>query len=469
MKNTTGLLSIIIVLALLTSCAPVPTLVPTDMPAAIFTPPPTVTPTPEPEPTPTAKVEVPLEQLPATIAAATEFVYAMTTAGISITPEQVLQQGLTIKELTGKDGEKYEVASTQDGYPLMIKGEGEDWKELGIKEIAQYKGLYVQFSTSVMNKTGDRAMETATQNGNGMFIADALWKIPYSAIDSTMPSANKINLDAMNKAINNANNISLPPTVAHLLWGAPYTLPDWLLNGNYSKEQLLAIQTSYLQKVIGDNKGKVYAWIVINEPYGGAGQEAFWNAQFENSDDWIINAFKTARKADPGAKLILNDFGQEIPGSWLFSQQPQKNDRLLEVAEQLKNDGVNIEVGFQMHLIGKEYMSDTDLTRLVDNFKNNVSLYRERNIPVVITEMDVNMEEVPIDQQPMLLSKIYYRFLRAAIEVGITDIDFFGYEDSQSWYETSQGLKNANPTLFDTNGKKIAYYGALKAMVDAVK
>ena len=122
MKNTIRLLSIIIMLALLAGCAPTPTPAPTPLPTATFNPPPTTMPTSEPEPTPTTKMEVPLEQLPATIAAATDFAKAMTDAGMPTTAEQVLGQGLVIEQHE-ENGNKFEVATSQ-GYPLMMKMEG---------------------------------------------------------------------------------------------------------------------------------------------------------------------------------------------------------------------------------------------------------------------------------------------------------------------------------------------------------
>jgi hypothetical protein len=120
----------------------VPTKVPTVAPPATVIPPtattrpteaPTKTvvpPTATPKPTETSTPVPPLEKQPATIAAVTEFANAMKSAGVATTAEQILQKGLTTEEIVGKDGSKYQIASTQDGYPLMIKGEGGVWREV---------------------------------------------------------------------------------------------------------------------------------------------------------------------------------------------------------------------------------------------------------------------------------------------------------------------------------------------------
>ncbi len=116
---------------ILASCAPVAKVIPTEtaIPISTFTPiPPTI------EPSPTA--ELPLEQKPETIQAAELLASVISQAGTSITYKQILQQGLTVVQKESFDPAdtagirkiKYEIAYTQDDFPLMIKMEGENWK-----------------------------------------------------------------------------------------------------------------------------------------------------------------------------------------------------------------------------------------------------------------------------------------------------------------------------------------------------
>jgi GH35 family endo-1,4-beta-xylanase len=398
-----------------------------------------------------------------------------------VKPEEV--GDLTHQLLTGVDGKQFVVMITGDlaatadfdesGTPLLIAEQKDGvwgWTVATTKNIAMLKNIHVGFSVSVMDSSEGPAIRNVITNGNSVVIADALWKIPYSANDSTAPSQGQINTNSLKTALKIAENNRLLPTVFHLLWGAPYTLPDWLLNGNYNREQLQTFQTDYIKTVVLQNKGKVDAWVVVNEPFGGAGQRTFWNQQLGPSDDWIVNAFKTASEADPQTRLILNDFGMEIPNSWLWHQNPNKNEKMLSLLQRIREMGINAEAGFQMHLIGSEYRSQTSFDQLIANFNQNIQEHARRSIPINITEMDVNMQDVPLDEQPILLEKIYNAYTKTALEGGITNINFFGYKDDQSWLETSQGLKNANPTLFnDDLSKKMAYYGVLKAMFEANK
>jgi hypothetical protein len=129
--KTKNIIAVMLIAVILASCAPVAKVIPTEtaIPTSTFTPiPPTI------EPSPTA--ELPLEQKPETIQAAELLASVISQAGTSITYEQILQQGLTVvqkesfdpTDTAGMRKIKYEIAYTQDDFPLMIKMEGKNWK-----------------------------------------------------------------------------------------------------------------------------------------------------------------------------------------------------------------------------------------------------------------------------------------------------------------------------------------------------
>jgi len=119
MKSKT-LLTVILAIVLV-SCAPASISTPTETHISIetLTSVPTETLTPVP-PTPTITPIPPIESLPETQKSVSEFISALQIAGINITAEKILQQGLTIKDVTGVDGKKYRVATTSDGYVLLV-------------------------------------------------------------------------------------------------------------------------------------------------------------------------------------------------------------------------------------------------------------------------------------------------------------------------------------------------------------
>jgi len=110
----------------------------TDVPTATSIPP---TGTPLPTATVTSTPILPLEQLPQTKQALVEFVQAFQTVGADISTDQLIQKGLEIRTITGRDEKQYDIAfvhienSVKEGveiggdYPLMIKKE-ESWEEI---------------------------------------------------------------------------------------------------------------------------------------------------------------------------------------------------------------------------------------------------------------------------------------------------------------------------------------------------
>ncbi len=166
MKNK-NIITVFLFTTILVSCAPtvivaspteinVPTLIPT----LTFTPiPPTSTPTPIP----------PIETLPITQQSISQFANAMQKVGIDIVAEQILQQGLQIKNKISVNGEEYEIAiihldpdpkkqgeTIEGDYGIMIRIEGGDWERLTYKNGGAVNGLLMGTDFGDFGNTQDR-------------------------------------------------------------------------------------------------------------------------------------------------------------------------------------------------------------------------------------------------------------------------------------------------------------------------
>lgn len=91
-------------------------------------------------------------------------------------------------------------------------------------------------------------------------------------------------------------------------------------------------------------------------------------------ESYIELAFREAHKADPKAKLYINDYGLDRPGP--------KIDAMLALASKLKRRGVPIHgIGTQTHLIlGMADGVETQLRRMADT-----------GLDVAITELDIRI------------------------------------------------------------------------------
>ena len=115
--KTKTLLTVILAIVLV-SCAPASNSTPTKTPVSTAT----ITLTPVLS-TPTITPIPAIESLPETQESVNLFVNALQNAGISTTMEQILQQGLTVSSISGKDGETYEVATVHIDPNPNVQGE----------------------------------------------------------------------------------------------------------------------------------------------------------------------------------------------------------------------------------------------------------------------------------------------------------------------------------------------------------
>ena len=196
---------------------------------------------------------------------------------------------------------------------------------------------------------------------------------------------------------------------------------------------------NHITQVAAHYRGKIYAWDVVNEAFadGGSGGRRDSNLQ-RTGNDWIEVAFRTARAADPGAKLCYNDYNIE---DWSAA----KTQGVYRMVQDFKSRGVPIDcVGLQSHF---------GAGGPPGNFQTTLSSFAALGVEVQLTELD-------IAQAP---SSAYAATTKACLNVPrCAGITVWGIRDSDSW------RSGENPLLFDGGGnKKPAYSAVLDALNSA--
>jgi endo-1,4-beta-xylanase len=196
---------------------------------------------------------------------------------------------------------------------------------------------------------------------------------------------------------------------------------------------------NHITNVATHYKGKIYAWDVVNEAFadGGGGGRRDSNLQ-RTGNDWIEVAFRTARAADPGAKLCYNDYNTD--------GQNAKSNAVYAMVQDFKSRGVPIDcVGFQSHF--------NSASPVPGDYQANLQRFANLGVDVQITELD-------IEGSGTTQANNFGTVVSACMAVTrCTGITVWGIRDTDSW------RASGTPLLFDGNGnKKASYTSTLNAL-----
>src|SRR5262249_50722847 len=142
----------------------------------------------------------------------------------------------------------------------------------------------------------------------------------------------------------------------------------------------------------------------------------FYNAM---GSAYIADALRTARAADPDAKLYINDYNTDGLGA--------KSDAMYSLVKSLQAQGVPIDgVGFQGHL-AIQYGFPSQMQQTLQRFA-------DLGVDVAITELDVRMV-LPQDATKDATQATYYNnVVKACVAVTrCVGITIWDYTDKYSW------------------------------------
>ena len=225
-------------------------------------------------------------------------------------------------------------------------------------------------------------------------------------------------------------------------------VPDWVFNDNgttASRELVLQRLRDHITTVMTHFRGKVYGWDVVNEAIDD-GSAIYKNTIWYQicGEDYIFEAFESARAADPAAKLFYNDYS---------ATNTTKREKIYGLLAALKAQGLVDGMGLQGHW-NIEAPSDDQITAALNR-------YKEAGVELRISELDVSIYPSNSDPESEYTSDIslrqaiaYGRFFRIfrSFKDDISGITMWGMADNHTWLDNFpvQGRKNY-PLLFDVN------------------
>jgi endo-1,4-beta-xylanase len=190
------------------------------------------------------------------------------------------------------------------------------------------------------------------------------------------------------------------------------SVPAWIRQPeNSAKARQLFVD--HITTVCKHYAGQLHSWDVVNEAIlpadglPGGMRKSFWYEQV--GPDYIELAFRTARAADPQAKLTYNDYGVEFERD----EDAEKRRLVLELLRDLKKRDVPIDaVGIQSHIkAAQPYGFGMGLTDYMEGIQ-------QMGLEIYLTELDVNEDDITADdpaRRDAAIAQTYRDYLHVAL------------------------------------------------------
>ncbi len=215
----------------------------------------------------------------------------------------------------------------------------------------------------------------------------------------------------------------------NLLWY--HRTPRWFfdLPSRAAKERAIVAR---IRAMVERYRGKIHSWDVVNEPIepkdgrpDGLRKAVFLEAL---GPEYLDLAYRTARAADPKARLVVNEYDIELDAP----EHEARRAALTALLRRMRAAATPVDaVGIQAHLraVGGPPLSVAKLRRFLAEIA-------AMGLEIEITELDVTDEMAPaaIEARDRLVADAYRRFLDAVlVEPAVKMIVTWGLSDRYSW------------------------------------
>jgi endo-1,4-beta-xylanase len=242
------------------------------------------------------------------------------------------------------------------------------------------------------------------------------------------------------------------------------SLPAWF-NGYVTPQNAEHVLTDHIERVAGHFAGRIHSWDVVNEAIApqdnlpGGMRNSPWQQLLPQ---YLDIAYRTARRVDPKALLVYNDYGIEAEDA----DSAKKRAAVLTLLRGMQERNVPIDaLGIQSHIsAGSGAVYGEGLQRLIADAS-------AMGLTVMLTEMDVNDRGLgpDIPGRDAAVSAAYSSYLRTALaNPAVTALLTWGIADRYTWLNGEQSRADRlpeRPLPFDRDLQpKSAFYAEVRAM-----
>ena len=247
-------------------------------------------------------------------------------------------------------------------------------------------------------------------------------------------------------------------------------LPAWFA-GTVTKENAKRVLTEHILTVGGRYKGKIQSWDVVNEAIkvdDGRPDGLRKSPWFELiGPEYLEIAYRTARQADPRAKLTYNEYGIEDESD----SAEKKRAATLALRKRLKASGTPLDaLGIQSHI------SANTGAAFGKGLRELVNAAQAMGLEVYLTELDVNDDAVLDADEAVrdrVVAEVYRDFLNSALESkAVNAVLTWGLTDGHTWlngmksHKEKQPGRQQRPLPFDADYKPTPAFFAMRDAFD---
>ena len=254
-------------------------------------------------------------------------------------------------------------------------------------------------------------------------------------------------------------------------------LPAWF-DSYVTPENAKQVLVDHIERVGGRYAGKIHSWDVVNEAIQvsdglpGGFRSSPWQKVLGGSGtlpEYLEIAYRTARRVDPKALLVYNDYG--IEGEDEGSEK--KREAVMGLLREMQRRNVPVDaLGVQSHIAAMN--KDGSIPVYGDGLMKMIAEARKMGLKVLVTEMDVNDRYLaaPIGPRDAAVAKIYGSYLRTVLkDPAVIAVLTWGITDKYTWLNhedaRADGLPE-RPLPFDADLRStLAFTAELRALQGA--
>ncbi len=279
--------------------------------------------------------------------------------------------------------------------------------------------------------------------------------------DALRPSENIFQFEGADALIQFAIENKLLVRGHTLVWNE--NAPSWLLKK--SSTQIAKIMDEHIDKVASRYAGKIDVWDVVNEPFWpghgakGGFRKGVWHDKL--GTDYIALALKRASKADPNAKLAINEAHCERSDELGMAIRVG----IIRLIDDLQHKGVPLHaIGLQGHLQPQFTFNDKGYVE----FLHQIAM---RKLNIHITELDIDDSSYvgSVSERDKQSATRVYEFLTHVLSVkNVSMVTNWQLSDRYSWYGDPAVMKelgtqrNLRPLPFDADMERKPMWFAMK-------